>query len=180
VLVPVDPGIYTFEASAPGHSPWASSLAITTERSTWNVRVPVLEVARGMQRGLRITQAVPLAKKGGGFGVASILTLGAGALAIGAGAYFGLRSLDQADEARAHCRDAACDPRGASLKGSAAESRSIATGAVAIGSGLVVAGALIWLLGSSRKSSSILPPPPKAGQIRLLPGLGRIDVRGTF
>jgi hypothetical protein len=177
VSVPIDPGTYTIEASAPGRSPWSSSIVITTERARWSVHVPELHVAQPMRNGLQIARPIPR-KPGGGFPVASILTMGAGALAIGAGAYLGIRSLDQADEAAAHCRGTACDPRGSSLRSDASESRAIATGAIVVGGGLVAVGALIWLLAPSRKS--LLPPPPRVGQVRLLPGLGRIDLKGTF
>jgi serine/threonine-protein kinase len=84
-----------------------------------------------------------------------IVGVGAGVVALGVGSFFGLRALDKRSDSNAQCASGACTPAGGALLD---EAKAAAwTSDVALGLGLVMAGAGTYLLvtsGAPRSPSS--------------------------
>lgn len=112
--------------------------------------------------------------------VAALIGLASGAAAIGAGAYFGYRSVDAQDTAAQHCRGGSiCDARGQQLHANADEWRNFATTTMAVGGGLLLAGGILFGLTHLRTGAKKLEP-PHVGKLKIEPGLGQLNVKTTF
>jgi hypothetical protein len=171
VTTPVDPGVYTFEASAPGRKTWSQKVDLTAEGATITVEIPVLaeEVTddgngeilpdpddddddRGTGGGTTVTKKA--AKQGGGGGkgrkLIGMITAGTGVVATGVGLLFGLQASGLTQDAKDTC-GGQLDPCAGDVV-SAQESIDGARGkavmsTIFVGAGLVAvaAGVVIWL-----------------------------------
>ncbi|WP_272458478.1 tetratricopeptide repeat protein [Polyangium jinanense] len=158
---PVDPGEHVVVATADGKEPFRTTVRVAP--------------------GARITVVVPaLAPSRGPSGarIAAHVTAGLSAVALGAGAFFGIRALVKENEARAQCQGSVC-PDAASF-GVAEEGRTAARIAnVTLGAGaicLVTSATLYWV---SRSKS---PSEPRAS-IAIAPSAGSgatLLLGGTF
>ena len=112
--------------------------------------------------------------------LAALVGLATGAAVVGAGAYFGYRSVDAQDTAAQHCRaGTVCDARGEQLHAKADEWRNLATTTVALGGGLLLAGGIIFGLTFLTTGGTRLDP-PHIGKLKIEPGLGQLRVKTTF
>jgi hypothetical protein len=96
--------------------------------------------------------------------IAAIATGGAGIVALGVGAFFGLRAMGQHDDADDHCDDSwACDPEGYALSNDAKDSAQWSTIGVAVGVGALGAATYLWLSGGESRDPAALGVTPIAG-----------------
>jgi hypothetical protein len=110
--------------------------------------------------------------------ITSMLTLAAGAATIGVSIFLGIHSLDLRRAAREYCRDSGCEPRGYELSERSGDFREAATVTAAAGAALLLAGGLLLFLG--QKKPGIPRMDNTQAGVRIVPGLGRVDLKGTF
>jgi serine/threonine-protein kinase len=178
--VPVDPGDYTVEASAPGYESF--SRHITVGKDSVSVDVPALRAlppsatppsASASEPGAPTTPLIntngaisttPLPPAtadtgGGGMSTPEIVGLviaGAGVVSLGIGTVFGVNAISKNDDAKKFCpRGSQCDdPRGESLSKDANSAAVVANITVGIGAAALVGGGLLYFLSPSRKTSA--------------------------
>jgi hypothetical protein len=155
VAAPIDPGNHVVAATAPGKLPYkvAVELAVAEVKS---VEVPSLGIDpnAAAKREESETVAPPSGPVPGNPArrIAGEIAIGAGVLALGAGAYFGVRTMSIWSDANANCPNDACSQHGEQLT---QDARSAARAAdVAIGIGIAAVGAGVVLLVTSAGGSS--------------------------
>lgn len=167
VPVPSDPGPQRIEASAPGRVPWSVTLALPPNGAGLAVDVPVLAVdsesARPSASATRATVGEPASQAHAPVSsVASVraasetdttptwqrpvgLALGgAGLVAMGVGAFFGVRALDQNGDLEAACPRTTCATRHSHLQDDAETSADLSTAFWIGGAALLGAGAIVF------------------------------------
>lgn len=167
--VPVDPGTYVIRVQAPGRRSTELSIEVGPRGDEARATVPMLEPdpqaqspSGGSDTGPSpgagpgetaggISGTAPEGDAGGmptGRKVA-IGVAGAGVVAIGVGAIFGVRASGLWDDAKSHCMNGDfdnCDPEGVSLSNDARSSANLATITFSVGVAAVAAGAVLWFL----------------------------------
>jgi hypothetical protein len=136
--VPVDPGTHLFQASAPGHVPWATTVQVGTRSERPRVQVPALEplpaavaplapvvaatpqvvsteTAHPVSGPASPASAQPRADSAGRHStslsaqrVAGIVVAGLGAVAMGIGAGEGFHAIAENNDARSRCPASPC------------------------------------------------------------------------
>lgn len=184
--VPVDPGTYELVAAAPGHKPWRTKVTVEPRARRRVVAIPALEPApepppapavavvtpvAGATLGMRATAAPRRAGTWTTKRKASAVFASAGAVVLGAGAYFGWRSHALANQSDERCPLVMCgDPEGLRLNEQARTAATRANILYATGGAAAVTAAVLWLSG-------------KPGETRIKPGAAGnvgITVVGKF
>lgn len=162
--VSVDPGPHSVTVTAPGAAPSTTSVAIGEQQQ---LDVPVaLDVVEGPPgrpaaiqpvpaRGASLTEA-PTTHASDGNGTwraVGLGTAGAGLVAMGVGAYFGLDAKSKDDASNDGCSGNACSPGAAATRRAALASATDSNVAFAVGGVLAATGVALWWL--SRGSGSV-------------------------
>jgi serine/threonine-protein kinase len=167
VPVPVDAGVHTIYATAPGRRSWARSVDIDVVAGKAVVRIPALEPERSAVNAER--DAVPMATPAGaparevipapaerprdGGGTTrrtwAVATTAAGGVALVNGAVFGMAAVLAAAEANRLCPETSCsNPEGVSLSHEASTFATVANVSVGVGVAAVAVGVYVLLSGS--------------------------------
>lgn len=176
--VPLDPGLHTFEASAPGRRPWSARVNVGMTSSQKTVSVPLLEIVPGEQSG-DVTPITPMPKpaegsSGKGQRVAGLVVGGLGVVGLGVGTFFGLQAKSKNDDAASHCvNDTRCDATGIQLDKEGRDAATISTIAFIAGGALTVGGVVLYLTAPSKKESAQIG-------FRGVAGGGAMTLGGTF
>lgn len=105
--MPIDPGTYRIEASAPGKEPWSDSVEVPSTGGTLSVQIPALadlEKAEAVALAPQEARERDVVARPSGAPTAVALVLaGVGVAAVGTGGYFALRSKDETNAARNLC-----------------------------------------------------------------------------
>lgn len=141
---PVDPGRYTFEASATGKKTWTATRDITPGASVI-VEVPELSavVVAAPRVAIPIPESTTSARRTIGIALG-----GVGLVGLGVGAAFGVKALANFADSKAdgHCdAESFCDDEGFELRHAARDAATISTVTLALGATAAVAGAILWL-----------------------------------
>lgn len=177
VAVPVDGGKHVVSARAPGRTTWSIEVTLAAEKEEKTVAVPPL--AQGAAPPASSTAAPPprsaappaasspaATRDGEGAGSRRTIgwvSLGAGAVAIGVGAVFGLRAIDKAKTSKDLCPDGKCPtPEGVTAHDDAAKAATVSN--VAMGVGLVGVGVGAFLLATSPKRETGARVTPYVGR----------------
>jgi len=144
-FVPTDPGEHRIEASAPGFRPFSRTISLAPgERA--HVAVPRLDAAGP---AANVPSSSPLRTLG-------VVLVGAGALASGAGLFFGTRARSKNDDARSNfCNGVTCTSRGATLLDEADTAATWSTVLVSVGVTALVGGIVLYLAAPKSKKSSV-------------------------
>lgn len=137
--VPVDPGVHTITASAPGRVAWSTSVSIAPSSGVVQLSVPMLAT-------LPVDDA-PRRRR-----VTAYALGGAGIVVIGGSLIVGAVASSRWSAARSHCHDRVCDPTGVDLAGEAGTLGNISTVSFAAGAGLVVAGLIVLYTAPSTRA----------------------------
>jgi len=168
--VPVDPGVYTVTAHAPGKKQWTQMLEVPAEGGALEVTVPLLEndsksttmVASPASSSGRMMDAAesPATPTGSGNAqrTTGLLLGGVGVATLGVGAVFGLMSNAKASDSEAICPSGVdCTPNEVQeVRGLEAEARTHATRfyvASSIGAALLIGGVVLTLTAPSTTTS---------------------------
>ncbi|HEX3475783.1 MAG TPA: hypothetical protein VHT91_12205 [Kofleriaceae bacterium] len=184
--LPVDGGIYTITARAPGGNAWSTQVTVAAESDIRTVEIPDLRnLPRDLDKPAVASIALPLAPpsmvvpavdRAPGSSHTSHdvpIVLGAGALALlGGGLGFELRAEARYDAAKS---EVTSRPRRDSLYDSANTNRYIAEAVAA--SGLAVGGAALWLY---LRDSEHRPDATIDASVRVVPTATGLAVSGWF
>jgi hypothetical protein len=188
--LPVDPGEYLIEVTAPGYEKWTTPIKVEGGGASASVRVPGLikapesatpapsaapaSAASGKPAPLR-----PLPAPERGISTQQTLGLvvgGVGLIGVGLGSYFGIRAISQNSDAEQHCpKSPKCnDAEGPSLTDKSLSNASASNIAFAAGGVLVATGAVLYLTGGSSAEDRVALVPLFA------PGAAAASVSGRF
>ncbi|WP_437635426.1 hypothetical protein [Sorangium sp. So ce854] len=197
--VPVNPGTYTLEASAPGRLPWSSAVAVDPSGGTVTVTVPPLAeappapsappaapaaptMASAGPAAARVAPAAPPARTAPPAAAGmpaqrtvALVVAGAGVAGVGVSAALGFAARARQDDAGPYCDGDLCDPEGIVIRGQALDiARAGTVVAIAGAAALAAAGVLWFTAGSPRASAGARP----AVQIGL--GPAGLSIGGRF
>jgi serine/threonine-protein kinase len=176
--VPVDPGSYTIEASAPGKRKWSTVTTVGPNGAAVSVTVPPLdgqEAPAPMARSERGPEASSTIAGPGSEEPApdtsrrtvALVVAGAGVVGIGVGTIFGLMSISKHENYLGHCDGSVCDAEGVSLHDDAVRAGTISTVAFGVGLAGVAASVILWL--TAPKSSRAPSASPTAPHLHATP-----------
>ncbi len=152
VAIPVDPGTHTIVVSAPGKRRWSKQVEVSEPGATQTVTIEALEdaavePATSNAEVVDSGAAVETSASDGSLRrTLGMLLVGAGAVGIGVGGYFGITAKNRWDDAQERCpnRDR-CDAEGAELSRDAKSAADISTIAFIAGAAAVGGGLVLWL-----------------------------------
>lgn len=155
--IPTDGGEHTIRALAAGKKIWTTQVTIAGPRAQATVTVPTLEAGEGaVAPGARPAAPPPgepprhasdrTSDAGGTQRLVGLVLGGAGVVAIGAGAFFGLKASSTYDEALTHCNPShVCQQRGIDLGDDATTHATVSTISFVAGGVLLAGGAVLYL-----------------------------------
>jgi serine/threonine-protein kinase len=188
--LPVDPGEYRIEVSAPGYEPWSTSIKVEAGGASASVRVPAL--VKGPEAPVTPTLAaqppagadtrpppppvLPPAKHGLTAGqTLGLVVGGVGVIGLGLGTYFGVRAIGKNSDAEAFCSgDNRCTQSGMDLTDKAKRDASAANIAFAAGGALIAVGGIVFL-STGRSDSDRVALVPLLG-----PSTAAASISGSF
>jgi hypothetical protein len=140
--LPVDPGKHTLEATAPGKKPWNGEVEIGAEADKKSIEVPALEDAPAETKPTTTTTTVDT----GGSNQKTIgyIVGGAGIVALGVGAVFGISAFSKWSQRNDNCPNDVCNAKAKELGDDARTAANIAN--VGVGVGLVAIGVGAYLI----------------------------------
>jgi hypothetical protein len=206
--MPIDPGSYRIEASAPGKEPWSTSIDLLPNGETISVEIPPLADIEKAEPVPSPTPEAPerdtLGESPSGVRTAFAWVLaGVGVAAVGTGGFFALRAEDETKAARSLCdggpNGTLCD-RDQPLPGfvggerersemfdhrdNAKQAALVSYIGFGVGGAALVGSVLLFVTGSGGPSSSEPGPAPPEASFRLQPLVGQgqqgISVSGRF
>jgi hypothetical protein len=147
----VDGGTHRIGATAPARVPWHIELDTAADGATHTVTVPDLEVLADEDIPNRVSQPVAstsdgLPPTGTTQRAIGLSVTGAGIVALGAGAYFGVRAISKNAQAADVCSGRQCQTdEGVRLRSDAVAAGNVATVTFLAGGAAVISGIIIWL-----------------------------------
>ncbi len=172
---PIDPGDHELVASAKGKRDWSYRFSVAGSPGALTIDVPELgdeapepavvtavappPPAREAPAAPRPPPPVVAPSRAPGW-----IALGAGALAVGMGTYFGLRAFSLKADGEGECTGAECSQTGLDAFDDAEASATAST--VAFGTGLLAAGLGVWLLARPAPASK---KPTRSSWVQLGP-----------
>lgn len=192
--IPTDAGQHTIRALAPGKKTWSTEVTIAGAKAQATVTVPALEAAEvapapAARPGETATSSAAPSNAGQPQRIIGLVVAGAGVVAIGAGAFFGLKASSTYDDALPFCNAAnQCKQRGLDLRDDAGSEATISTFAFIAGGALVAGGAVLYFTaprggGAGAPSTGAREPARSDGRMRVSlggPGLAGVTVGGAF
>ena len=190
--LPVDPGEYRIEVTAPGYELWTAPIKVLPGGASASVRVPALVKAAEGSVPAAVPEtpssgsqapasAPPPVTSSGSAGFTPLQTVGlvaggVGVIGIGVGSYFGIRAISKNSDAERHCPKAGfcANQTGVDLTDKAREHAAVSNIAFAIGGGLVAAGAILYLTGGHGDRDRVAVTP------LLAPGAAAASISGSF
>jgi hypothetical protein len=195
--IPVDPGLRTVEASAPGYKEWGGNVEVSRDVAQVTVTVPPLEALPPETPPPAATieanaGAVPspapaappsprpeTASRGGAQRTIGLVVAGAGAVGLGVAGVFALVANSKNKDSVGLCDKTdpnLCPSAGVSERNDALWAGDAATVALGVGGAALIAGALLWLVapiaGPANGSS--------AARVVVMPAVGGAVVKGTW
>jgi serine/threonine-protein kinase len=187
--LPVDPGEYRIEVSAPGYETWSTPITVGAAGASASVRVPQLvkgaepptAAAPPSGSSARATSSgppAPVATMDQGMSTQQTLGLvvgGVGLVGVGLGSYFGIRAISRNSDAEKDCRDdGGCETREAvTLSEDARQDARFANIFFAAGGVLVATGAVLYLTGGSSSADRVALVPVVGPQLAAASVTGR-------
>ena len=188
--VPVDPGEHRIEAHAPGRKAWSSQVTVAGEGTQVTVAVPALESDAPAAIAVTPVPSAPAShaevtedsrvrsSNGSAQRTIGLVTAGAGIVALGVGAYFGIKTASekndyQGHEVNGHCIDLTCQTD----SHNAASDGDVSTVLVIAGAAVVAAGAVIWLTAPKAQEHAVVTAKiaPAVG-----PRTAELSLQGSF
>ncbi len=190
--LPVDPGEYRIEVSAPGYETWATPIKVESGGASASVRVPAL--VKGSEPAAAPATTTPAATGPGASKTAPLRPLraadsslttqqtlgivvgGVGVIGVGLGSYFGIRAISKNSEAEDQCPNPGLcnNDRGLTLTDQAKKNASASNIAFAAGGVLLATGAVLYLTGRRGSSERVSLVP------LLAPGAAAASISGRF
>ncbi len=195
VPLPIDPGMHTFEATAPGKTPWTATGDLSGEGKTLEVRVPQLQDLPAKE--LPVTPPPPTASStppptastsappavgplpeppGATQRTVGLVVGGVGVVGVGVGTYFALHASSLWDTAHGACPSNKCTSPASVTKGAdAASAANIATVLLGVGGVALAAGVVIFVTAPSAS-----PAEKRTGRVYIAPTVGGLMIGGDL
>jgi hypothetical protein len=188
--LPVDPGEYRIEVSAPGYETWTAPIKVEGGGASASVRVPGL-VKASVDAAAPSTAATPRppsstpaplppspARPEQGLTTRQTLGIviaGVGVVGVGLGTYFGVKAISKNSDAEGFCQpNALCSREGITLTDNAREAATASNIAFAAGGALVAIGGVVFLTGGRGDTERLALVPV------LAPGTAAASISGSF
>ena len=188
--LPVDPGEYRIEVSAPGYETWSTAVKVDAGGASASVRVPALvkgaeppvtsaTTAKPSLHGATQPSPQPSrppAQRGLTTGqTLGLVVGGVGVIGLGLGSYFGVRAISNNSDAEDQCADDnRCSQLGIDLTDTARKHATAANIAFAAGGALVAVGGVVFLSTGARDEERVALVP------LLGPGTAAASISGRF
>lgn len=187
--LPVDPGEYRIEVTAPGYEAWTTPIKVEAGGASASVRVPGLvksaepiavpiaaaPPAGASKQSSPAKPPPPAAKPGLTTGQTLGLVVGSvGVIGLGIGTYFGVRAIGKNSDAEPFCRDNRCVQSGIDLTDKAKSAARAANIAFAAGGALVAIGGVIFLSTGAHDADRVALAP------LLGPNTAAASISGSF
>lgn len=188
--LPVDPGEYSVEVTAPGYETWTAPIMVEAGGVSVSVRVPGLmkvpeapvtppptaKTSVSADQGPAPAPLPPPAKHRRTTGqTLGLVVGGVGVTVLGLGTYFGVRAIGKNSDAEAFCSgNNRCTQSGIDLTDEAKKYASAANIAFALGGGLVALGGVIFLSTGASDSDRVALVP------LLGPNTAAASISGSF
>jgi hypothetical protein len=165
--LPINPGDHKVEVRAPNFESVTLPLVAEKTRANLTLDIPALKPVSAQAPGpvasegpppTIATSTSPLTMRTG-----SYVALGVGAVGLGVGAIFGVRSLSKRDAAAKRCPNNLCDAEGVSLGDSAHSAATLSTVGMIVGVAGVATGVTLFVL--SRPSATVAVTPIVTPQV---------------
>jgi hypothetical protein len=171
--LPVDPGEYKIEVTAPGYEAWRTPIKVEPGGASASVRVPALVKSSEPVSASPVPAVTPTSRADAAQpaqplpvraseGLSTQETLGlvvgvVGVAGLGVGSYFGIRALKKNNDAEAHCPNSGLcnDQDGVNLTEDAKKLAVFSNIAFAAGGLLFGTGAVLYLTGGSSQADSV-------------------------
>ena len=184
--VPVDPGLYTIVATAPGRKPSENRVNVgaSEQRTVVVSRLDPDGSAPAASAPPPKSEPPPPPETSDGRRTLGLVAGGVGIVALGVGAYFGLRTFSKKHTSDAHCPTATtCDAEGVDASDAAHRAATVAN--IGFGVGLVALGASAYLLLTGKDAPRTEGAnDTTSARVRLAPTLGPrgggVAVGGTW
>lgn len=152
--VPVDPGEVEIVASAPGHKPWRMTVSMEEGKDKTIVlpRLTPEPKPAPQPPAPSHAPAPPASPPDTSRTTAAYIVGGAGVVALGVGAWFGLQAIRKVGESNEHCKGTLCDQRGVELNDEANRAAWVSNGCM--GAGVLAVGVSTWLLLADRERAT--------------------------
>jgi serine/threonine-protein kinase len=192
--LPIDPGEYAIDATAPGKKPFHVKVKVQPDGGETRVEIPKLADAGGATPAIapttttgtptETTTGTPTptetpsdtSSSGSSRKTIGLIVAGTGIAAMAVGGVLGLSAKSSFNSAS--CNGSACDDAGLQQRNDARSKGNIATIVFVVGAAALVGGGVLWLTApsdSSSSSSTGSTPKISAGV-----GLGSVVVGGSF
>ena len=181
VATPVDPGEQRVDARAPGYEPWSAIVQVSNKPGDQAVLVvpalvpapagatPMVEAPTAPADATESETAAPAAatapaqvdasarRRGDTQRTVGLVLGGAGIVAVGVGAVFGLQAISKEDDAQARCPNSGrcADEKGVALSADAHDAAGLANVFVIGGAALAAAGVVVYLIAPRREQPTI-------------------------
>ncbi|MRG95859.1 tetratricopeptide repeat protein [Polyangium spumosum] len=187
--VPIDPGTYTIEATAPGKVPFSATVVIERGGGTKTVAVPPLEDVKivAAPAPLEVAKAPPpppppppsppRRKWPDPLGIAGIAAAGAGFVTMGVSLGVGLAARARFDESAPYCDATYCDREGVAIRKDALDMARVGTGVFVPGAIFASVGTMLFVISLATRQPSDASGKTSAA---LTLGPGGLSVRGSF
>lgn len=161
---PLDPGDHVVEARAPGYLPFRAVVTLA-EADRKEVTIPMLQPEPPKSE----PPVRPAPRDNTTSRTLGIVAIGAGAVGIGLGAYFGLRAFSKREEADGYCVGTLCRPEGLALIDEGRTAATVSTVAFVGGAVLATTGVVFLLSASSSRAPvhAWLAPGPRGATVGL-------------
>lgn len=178
----VDPGDHVVEATAPGHTPWRTTVR-TEEGKTQTVNIPALAIdPSAAPPSPGAPSSAGAARRDGGWSgqrTAGAVLAGVGAVGLVVGTITGAMTLSSWSEAQGNCSRGAepliCNDVGQAASDDAHGTAAVSTIAFVAGGLLVAGGAVLFLTGGDGEDAGAAAVTPWVG-----PGVGGGAMTGRF
>ena len=180
--LPVDPGTHELAASATGKKPYSQTITVKPGPGEQVITVPPLEPAGAVVLPPPILPAPgptppPAEGETSGHPILGYSLIGGGAAAVIVGSIFGGLAFSQKSAANGQCNATQCTPAG--LRDVSALKTDEATSTLAIGVGIVAAGAGLFFVLTSKHHEGT-PAPTATLQPLIGPGQSGLALSGSF
>ena len=177
--IPVDPGSYAIEASAPGRKKWSTVAKVGPNGAAVTVAIPALEqgddVAPAPSDVAEAADSPSRPPVRSGLATAFALSLGgAGVVGVGIGSYFGLRSIAKHSDYENLCTRGLCEPAAGPLHDQAVSAGNVSTVAFLVGGALIAGGTVLWVVAPRSASPDVAPQARSpVSRLAIAPTVGR-------
>jgi hypothetical protein len=171
--VPLDPGIHSVAATAPGRRPWSTTVEIRTEAEVLPITIPVLQIDSSSASNVDGPDVAPTGQAAERVGTGNtqrtvgLAIGGAGVVGLVIGVAAAISAKTTYDDSNSHCNALnECDAVGKQDRSSAISRATVASVALGVGAAAVVGGGIVYFTAPTRRVFLAMTPRVGGGVLR--------------